>query len=168
MAWETSIAVDRWRCRFVRRAVGRDVTQAEVEKVFPANGEEASLAELQHVAHQFGLETLAVRWDDELPAFHDAPAIIAVMNKQQKLHFVAVLRCESRYALLLDVPRRPFWIPVAALRTSLHWDGYALATSPVTKPRSTTLRSHTRSWLGRAPIFIIAAGVGLVFVGLSR
>ena len=146
-------------------ALGRPITSRAMEVLFPQTGDESSFLELKNAAEALGLAALAVQWDGDLPKFEDGPAIVAIANGQQRLHFVAVLQSDARRLLILDFPHRPFWLPIQALRSRLNWDGQALYVAE-DKVTISTLESQIRRWPRYVPTAVIAAGFGLLGIGL--
>jgi prepilin-type N-terminal cleavage/methylation domain-containing protein/prepilin-type processing-associated H-X9-DG protein len=140
-------------------SVGRPTTAAEIERLLPITGEEASLGELDRVAGVLGLATLAVRWPSRMPASIDTAAIIPVVQPSQQRHFLAVLATRADSELVLDIPQRPRWISQVGLRQSLKWDGTALHMSLRPEPIE-QLRAHTT----RLPAGSVLYGIGLVLM----
>lgn len=108
---------------------GRDLTTADVDRFVATKADGCSLRDLENAARNLGLQSVAVRWKDQCPADGAAPAIIPIVNRKGKRHFVAIAGWQDGKALVVDVPHAPVWVDVAKLREKLYWDGAALHVS---------------------------------------
>lgn len=132
-------------------AVDKAMSATELERLFPANGQEANANELERGARELGLHVLPLRWDGAPPSFSQAPAIIPIVNREQRRHFVVMLESRTDYALIVDSPWHPAWIPLKQLRDDLKWDGSALYIAENRKSLE-PLRSHSQPWRHGFPI----------------
>ena len=118
----------------------------------PNHGENSSLQELSEVAHaQSTTAVLGVRWS-ERPPVGAPPAIVPVVGRDQRRHFVAVLKWEAERVLVQDDLVKA-WVPVPALR-QMGWDGTALHVSGDLKAIA-AIRPHW--WVASAVRWMIAA-----------
>ena len=105
---------------------GRDISTTDVDRVIAVKGDGCSLLDLENATSALGIPSVAVRWTHRHPADGAAPAVIPIVNKKGKKHFVAVAGWQQGKALVVDVPSGPVWVDIAKLRTGLAWDGAAL------------------------------------------
>lgn len=105
-----------------------------------------SLQDLHDAARELGLTVFPVRWKSvpDIP-YGEAPAILPVVNREGRRHFVAALAAQDSQLLICDFPHKPAWIPESALRNRFLWDGSALHMSQVPE-KITRLR-----WLASMP-----------------
>lgn len=106
--------------------LGRETSHDEIGRLLPPDGSQRSLLELKRAAEDLGLETLALRWNRELPRTIRTPAILPVEMHSGHPHFLAMLGRRGEQVCLVDVPHAPHWIDVEELKTEWRWRGEAL------------------------------------------
>lgn len=108
------------------RACGHEVTLADIDCLFPDTDRQASISELEDAAHELGLTTLGVHWNDRLPRIEGSSAILPIGDVDGRRHFVVVLRSDGEHVLLLDFPGEAGWLRTSELISRWKWDGNAL------------------------------------------
>jgi len=105
---------------------GRPLSPERLDSTIAAEPDGCALLDLARAAESLRLCSLTVRWSVDPPSGISAPAIIPVVNRSQKLHFIVLAGCRDGQALIVDPPADPAWMSTARLRSELHWGGEAL------------------------------------------
>lgn len=145
------------------RAARLDVSLDQINPLIAGDGE-SSFSELERAARTLGLSTVALRWHRQLPAFSQTSAIIPVLTMNGQRHFVTVLRCDGKNALVLDFPSKPQWLPIELLVSGGKWDGNALhlgLEADIRELRNSVDEARHSSLLGWLVIAMICA-TGLI------
>lgn len=73
-------------------AIHQDVSPLNVDDRFPQESVDHSLQELHDAARELGMTVFSVRWKSvpDIP-YGEAPAILPVVNRKGRRHFVAAL-----------------------------------------------------------------------------
>jgi ABC-type bacteriocin/lantibiotic exporter with double-glycine peptidase domain len=100
-------------------AVGVHISESEWERLFPQSGEPASMAEIAAIAQLVGLKTRAIAWRDAPTPFlpGTAPAVIPIITRDGRRHFVAIIESTGSHVCIIDFPSHPRWVSVSDLRT---------------------------------------------------
>lgn len=105
---------------------GRPLDPADVDSHVAINTDGCSMQDLSAAAELLGLRCLAVRWrPGELEANVPA-AIIPVVNRGRRLHFVSLAGFRDGRCLIADLPYGLRWFTEDQLRGELRWTGEAL------------------------------------------
>jgi prepilin-type N-terminal cleavage/methylation domain-containing protein len=109
-------------------ALQHPISETKLLRLIPPSDAEATLMDLQSAAQAVGLSARGVHWRSELPElrFGETPAILPIVARNGRPHFIALLAHIHGRVCLLDDPRPPAWITVDKLRQDLHWNGWAL------------------------------------------
>lgn len=105
--------------------VGRPIKAVDLDQYLSGDPEGSTLGELDVAARQLGFSTVAVRWSARIP-LGLAPALLPIVNAQNRRHFIAMLACRGDEVLIADVPFAPTWLKTSELSSRFHWEGEAL------------------------------------------
>jgi ABC-type bacteriocin/lantibiotic exporter with double-glycine peptidase domain len=108
---------------------GRPLNPEDVDSRIALGADGCTLLDLSKAAESLGLRTMVVRWSGSLPTRIGAPAVIPVVNRNNRRHFVVLAGSRDGEALIVDAPSMPAWMTIARLQTELHWGGEAMHVS---------------------------------------
>lgn len=104
------------------------VSRSQISEVLPERDYDFNLLELKQAAAQLGCDTLAVKWSD-MPASIPSPMIVPTVQRNGRRHFLVVAARSGDRVLILDVPNRPYWVPLSTFKSNFNWTGEALHVS---------------------------------------
>ena len=115
-----------------------------------------TLEELSAAAEKLGLETMAVRWNDN-PPDSSVPAIIPI-NAYGNEHYIVLLSIRGRI-LVVDPPSGPQLTSLKTLRDEYKWDGTTLYVGLDSKELSSIRRKAAGSSFPLVLGGLAAAGI---------
>ncbi len=109
-------------------SLGEPIDQGRFDELLPDDGRKSSLIELRNAAERLGFSAHGVRWERDIPDLPHgkAAAVIPVIWRDGRRHFIAVTESQGERFRIVDFPNPPRWIAVEVLRSGLSWDGTAL------------------------------------------
>jgi ABC-type bacteriocin/lantibiotic exporter with double-glycine peptidase domain len=106
----------------------REHTVSKVDEFCGKKGASTSLLDCADAAKRLQLESEPYRWR-KMPESLDlsqTPAILPIVLKNGRSHFVAAVGRHRNQLLTIDYPYPPTWIDCDTLRQDWHWNGTML------------------------------------------